>query len=61
MSEGREAYIVSADGDRTESFLYGWSMGESEAKEGMVGFTPQDSDQGFTLHWPGNDPVELGQ
>ena len=60
MSEGSEAYITASDGARTESFIYGWSLTPDDTKEGMVGFTPEVTGEGFTLHWPGNDPVELG-
>lgn len=61
MSEGKGAYVVSSDGDRTESFLYGWNLGEGDSKQGMVGFTPEASDHDFILYWPGNEPVELGR
>lgn len=58
-SEGADAYIVSTGGTRTDSFLFGWSLNEDDVKEGMVGFTPEASASSFTLHWPGNDPIDL--
>ena len=60
-SEGANTYIVSADGTRTDSFIYGWSLNEDDVKEGMVGFTPEASASGFTLYWPGNEPIDLGR
>lgn len=61
MSGGKDAYVIASNGTRTDSFLYGWRTGAGDAKDGMVGFTPNQSDQGFTLHWPGNNPVQLGK
>lgn len=62
MSEGKGAYVVSSDGDRTESFLYGSVLGEGgDSRRGIVGFTPEASDHDFILYWPGNEPVELGR
>ena len=59
-SEGTEAYLISSDTTRTNSFLYGWSTTDDDIKQGMVGFTPADTESGFVLHWPGNDPIDLG-
>lgn len=59
-SEGKGAYVVSSDGDRTESFLTGWNS-EGDSKQAMVGFLPEASDHDFILYWPGNEPVELGR
>ena len=35
--------------------------GETSQQSYEVVFTPQSSDEGFTLLWPGSDPVELGK
>lgn len=60
MSEGRDVYVVSSDGERTNSFLQGWTKDVStDAKQAVVGFIPRDSAHGFTLYWPGNPPLKL--
>jgi hypothetical protein len=47
-------YIAGDDGSETKRYFGGLAL------EGHVlGFTPPTTAQTFTLHWPGNPPVEL--
>ncbi len=56
MGASEGVYVVGNDGSKTERFLGGW---ESDPNLFSVGFTPPESASQFTLHWPGNDPIEL--
>ena len=51
-----QIYLTGSDGSRTKIFASGLLNGES-----FVGFTPPESAGDFTLEWPGNPPLELGQ
>ncbi len=56
MGASEGVYVVGNDGSETERFMGGW---ESDPDLFTVGFTPPDSASQFTLHWPGNDSIEL--
>lgn len=62
MEASEGVYVIGDDGSRTERFMAGTSNITSEevaSARCSIGFTPPSSATGFTLHWPGNEPIIL--
>jgi hypothetical protein len=63
MEASEGVYVIGDDGSRTERFMAGSSTVTSGEGVGSpscrIGFTPPSSATGFTLHWPGNEPIVL--
>lgn len=49
-------YLTSGDGTRLDKYFLSFDEGG-----GNFAFTVPSGAKGFTLHWPGNDPIELGK
>jgi hypothetical protein len=63
MAASEGVYVIGSDGSRTNRFMAGSSTVASGEESGhpscRIGFTPPSSATGFTLHWPGNEPIAL--